>query len=128
VESGERLVYQIVAAARKVHQELGTGFIESIYARALLAELKSSGLQVQREKQIKIWYRSQLVGKHRLDMLVADTVIVELKANRGLASAHAAQMTSYLHATRYPVGVILNFGLPELGFETIASMDRAEEP
>jgi len=121
VDSGEQLVYRIVEAARTVHHELGPGFIESIYARALVAELKSRNLQVQQEKLIKIRYASIVVGKHRLDLVVDDTVIVELKANRGIISVHVAQMNSYLHAAGYPFGLILNFGTPELEFELIPS-------
>ena len=121
MDSGERLVYRIVEAARTVHHELGPGFIESIYARALVAELKTRGLQVKREMLITIRYASIVVGKHRLDLVVDGTVIVELKANRGIVKVHLAQMNSYLHATGYPFGVILKFGTPELEFELIPS-------
>ena len=136
MDSGERLVYRIVEAARTVHRELGPGFIESVYARALGRELQTRGLSIQRERLIKIRYasiftgcalsglhslRSFVVGKHRLDLVVDGTVIVELKANRGIVKVHMAQMNSYLHATGYPFGVILNFGTPELEFELIPS-------
>jgi GxxExxY protein len=121
VESDERLVYQIIDAARTVHSALGPGFLESIYGRALVAELKTKGFQVEREKQIKIWYATSVVGKHRLDLVVGDVVVVELKANRGIVHVHTAQMNSYLHATDYPFGVILNFGMPELEWEMISS-------
>jgi GxxExxY protein len=124
VESCERLVFRIVEAARAVHLALGPGFIESIYSRALIAELKNNGFQVEREKAIKIWYASSVVGKHLLDLVVDGTVIVELKANRGIVQVHMAQMNSYLHATNYPIGVILNFGMPELEFELIQSAQR----
>jgi len=124
VESCERLVFRIVEAARAVHIALGPGFIESIYSRALIAELKNNGFQVEREKAIKIWYASSVVGKHLLDLVVDGTVIVELKANRGIVQVHMAQMNSYLHATNYPIGVILNFGMPELEFELIQSAQR----
>ena len=124
MESCERLVFRIVEAARAVHLALGPGFIESIYSRALIAELKNNGFQVEREKVIKIWYASSVVGKHLLDLVVDGTVIVELKANRGIVQVHMAQMNSYLHATNYPIGVILNFGMPELEFELIQSAQR----
>ena len=121
MDSSERLVHRIVEAARRVHRELGPGFIESIYGCALVKELKNSGLHFEREKQITIWYGSSVVGKHRLDLVVEQAVVVELKANRGLIGVHLAQMNSYLHATNYPVGVILNFGMPELGVEIVPS-------
>ena len=107
------LVYRILEAARVVHATLGPGFVESIYGRALGAELKAGGFQVDREKAIKIWYGSFIVGKHRLDLVVGESVIVELKANRGIVPVHVAQVRSYLHASAYPLGLILNFGLTE---------------
>lgn len=98
--------------------------MESIYGRALIAELKSSGLSVEREKLIKIWYASSVVGKHQLDLVVDNAVIVELKASRGIIRVHIAQMNSYLHATSYPLGIILNFGMPELEYELITSSEN----
>ena len=70
MDSSERVVHRIVEAARRVHGELGPGFIESIYGRALITELKNTGLHVEREKLIKIWYASSVVRQHRLDLVV----------------------------------------------------------
>jgi GxxExxY protein len=125
VSANEQLAHAIVKAARAVHSELGPGFIEHIYARALVTELKTQGLQVEREKIIKIWYGSTLVGKHRLDLVIADSIIVELKASRGIIKVHMAQMNSYLHATDYPLGLILNFGMPELEYELMTSPKKS---
>ena len=119
--AAEQLAHAIVKAARAVHSELGPGFIESIYARALVVELKNRGLQVEREKVIKIWYGSNLVGKHHLDLVVGEAAIVELKATHGIIKVHMVQMKSYLHATDYAVGLILNFGMPELEYELVPS-------
>ena len=116
----------IVGAARQVHQTLGPGFLESIYSKALVAELRNRGIPIEREKQIKIWYGAQLVGKHRLDLVVDGTVIVELKANRGIVGAHVAQMRSYLQATSLPHGLILNFGMPELEWELMEIADKPD--
>jgi GxxExxY protein len=121
VEFDDRLVYRILASARLVHTELGPGFIESIYVRALVAELKDNGFGVDREKAIRIWYNGRVVGKHRLDILVDSSVIIELKANRSIIPVHVAQLTSYLHASTYPFGLILNFGTTELQWELIRS-------
>lgn len=118
-ESNDHLVHRILQAARKVHSALGPGFVETIYSRAMVAELKDGGFRIEREKLIKIWYGSQLVGKHYLDVVVDDEIILELKAGRGIIPVYAAQMKSYLHATRYPLGLILNFGMPELEWELI---------
>jgi GxxExxY protein len=110
---------EIVDAATRVHETLGPGFLESIYGRALLSELRARGLAVERERQIKIWYGSQVVGKHNLDLVVGGTAVVELKANHGLMPVHVAQLRSYLHATDYPLGLLLNFGSTQLQFEVL---------
>ena len=102
-----------------VHTTLGPGFIESIYTRALVAALVGAGFHVDRENTVKIWYGLRLVGKQRLDLLVDGTVIVELKANRGIVPVHIAQMNSYLHATAFPFGLLLNFGAAELQWELL---------
>jgi GxxExxY protein len=119
VSCTENPAFKIVEAARQVHRTLGPGFVESIYGRALVSELKNRGLPIEREKQIKIWYGDQLVGKHRLDLIVDGRVVVELKSNRGIAGAHVAQVRSYLQATGHPYGLLLNFGMPELEWELI---------
>ena len=121
MEEHDKTISGIVEAARQVHQTLGPGFLESIYARALVLELRTHDLFIEREKQIKIWYGSQLVGKHQLDLVVETCVVVELKANRGIVAAHQAQIRSYLQATGHPYGLILNFGMPELEWELIHS-------
>jgi GxxExxY protein len=88
-------------------------------AGALGAELKASGFQVDRERAIKIWYGPFIVGKHRLDLVVDESVVIELKANRWIIPVHIAQVRSYLHASAYSFGLILNFGLTELQWERI---------
>jgi GxxExxY protein len=126
VDSLDRLVYRILESARLVHSGLGPGFLESVYVRALVGELKNRGFQVDREKVIKIWYGDRVVGKHRLDLLVDGAIIVELKANRGIIPIHIAQLNSYLHASTYPLGLILNFGVTELQWELIRSAKAAD--
>jgi len=113
------LLQEIVDGATRVQQTLGPGFLESIYGRALLAELRSRGLITERERQIKVWYGAQIVGKHVLDLVVERTAIVELKANHGLIPVHVAQLRSYLHATDYPFGLLLNFGATALQWEVL---------
>jgi GxxExxY protein len=120
-------VYRILEAARVVHSTLGPGFIESIYGRALAAELKASGFQVDRERVIKIWYGLCLVGKHKLDLVVNNSVFIELKASKGIIPVHLAQMNSYIHASNYPLGLLLNFGTTELQWEAIRSARSVPE-
>jgi len=122
----EHLINDILDAALAVHPSLGCGFVESIYGRALASELrKHDDLRIEREKLIKIWYGSHVVGKHLLDLVVNETVIVELKAARGIIPVHSAQLRSYLHATGYSAGLILNFGQPELQWERLQNADRS---
>jgi GxxExxY protein len=124
VPDDEHLINDILDAALAVHSCLGCGFVETIYGRALATELRNQDLQIEREKLIKIWYGSHVVGKHLLDLVVNETVIVELKAASGIMPVHTAQLRSYLHATGYSAGLILNFGRPELQWERLQNTDR----
>jgi GxxExxY protein len=119
VDSEDLLAYSILESARLVHGTLGPGFVESIYGRGLMVELKGKGFQVERERVIKIWYAACCVGKHRLDLIVNQTAIIELKANRSIIPVHVAQVLSYLYATDYPFGLVLNFGTIELQWEIV---------
>jgi GxxExxY protein len=123
----DALVREIVNAAKLVHETLGPGFLESIYARALLSELRNRGLAIEREQEVKIWYGSQVVGKHNLDLIIERTAIVELKANHGLVPIHAAQLRSYLHATDCAVGILVNFGMSGLQWEVFHRQLVAEK-
>jgi GxxExxY protein len=105
-----KLTGQIIGAAMEVHRLLGPGFLESIYQRALVRELRFRRLCVQTEVQIAIPYKGASVGLHRLDLVVENSVVVELKAATALAEVHRAQVLSYLKATGLEVGLILNFG------------------
>jgi GxxExxY protein len=124
----ETLCKEIIDAATRVYEALGPGFLESIYSRAFFLELKSRGFNIERERQIKIWYGSQLVGKHVLDLVVAHTAIIELKANHSLIPVHGAQLRSYLQATEYPFGVLFNFGTSTLQYEVLFREKAAENP
>ena len=94
----------------EVHRQLGPGFLESIYKNALLHELSIQGLTVSSELIVPISYKEKVVGKHRIDVLVENQVVVELKAASVIIPIHAAQIISYLKATSIPVGLLINFG------------------
>ena len=94
---------KIIGAAIQVHRELGPGFIESIYEEALKVELSRRKINYQPQKEIKVEYRGVKVGTHRLDLLVENEMIVELKAIKELTDIHFAQILSYLNATRLKV-------------------------
>jgi GxxExxY protein len=116
----DQLLHRILDAGRLVHSTLGPGFVEGIYSRALAQELRQSEFQVDRERIVKIWYTSTIVGKHRFDLVVDDSVIIELKACRTIIPVHLAQVQSYLHASGFGLGIILNFGLIDLQWEVVA--------
>lgn len=105
---------QIIGAAIKVHKELGPGFLESIYEEALKVELSKNELDVASQMEVQIEYLGVPVGLHRLDLLVQNEVIVELKAVKELADIHFAQLRSYLKATGIKVELLLNFSKPTL--------------
>jgi len=100
----------IIGGFYEVYNELGHGFLESVYREALACELASKGLRAEREKAIKVQFRNQIVGVFRTDLVVEDAVIIELKCARTIDRMHEAQLLNYLKATDYEVGLLLNFG------------------
>ena len=99
----------IIAAAIAVHGELGPGFLESIYEQALAVEFALRGIAFVRQKPIPLFYRDHQIGEHRLDFLVENKIIVELKAIEALENVHFAIVRSYLKAAGLADGLILNF-------------------
>lgn len=110
----ENLTHAIIGAAIDVHRRLGPGFIESIYANALCVELRRRRLDFQREVAVPVLYRGTDVGLHRLDLLVGQLIVVELKALRRLEDVHFAVVRSYLRAARLEHGLLMNFAAPTL--------------
>jgi GxxExxY protein len=106
-----------------VYNELGYGFLEKVYQNAMYFELKSLGYKVEAQKQIKVYFKKQLVGEYYSDLLVEDKVIVELKATELLMNVHVAQIMNYLKATPIEIGLLINFG-EEPEFKIYYSNDR----
>jgi GxxExxY protein len=94
----------------EVYNELGYGFLEKVYQNAMYLELKSKGFKVEAQKQIKVYYKNELVGDFIADLLIDDVIILELKACDNLVKAHYAQTLNYLKATNIEIGLLLNFG------------------
>ncbi|MCI0612024.1 GxxExxY protein [bacterium] len=115
----DKLAETIIASIIKVHQILGPGFKESIYRNSLLIELRKNDLATQTEKEIVIFYEGQEVGRHRLDIVVQNKIIIELKTVEDLSKAHYAQVRSYLKATRLSVGILVNFAAEKADFRRI---------
>ncbi|MBK9730679.1 MAG: GxxExxY protein [Chitinophagaceae bacterium] len=101
---------KIIKAFYKVNNELGFGFLEKVYQNALLLELVELGLHCEKQKQVKVYYRGQVVGEYFADLIANDSVIIELKAAEILVEAHELQLINYLKATEMEVGLLLNFG------------------
>jgi GxxExxY protein len=101
---------KILGVFYQVYNELGHGFLESVYHRSLVLALESVGLNVCSRVAIPVWFRGTQVGQFEADILVESCVLLELKAVRTLDSSHRAQLLNYLRATEIEVGLLLNFG------------------
>jgi GxxExxY protein len=97
-----------------IYNELGVGFVESVYHNSMLRALLDEGLGVRGEHQIEVYFRKAVVGQFHADLVVEDCVVLELKAVRTLLPEHNAQLINYLRASWFEVGLVLNFGrVPE---------------
>jgi GxxExxY protein len=119
------LTDRIIAAALRVHRELGPGYLELIYENAFALELSRSGIAFERQKPLPIIYRGQPIGEHRLDLIVQWKVIVELKAISELERIHFAIVRSYLKAAALDDALLLNFASTRL---TIKRVGREYRP
>ena len=109
-----KLTERILGCAIAVHKELGPGFMEKIYEHALCIELDHEGIIYQRQVRVPIFYRSKPCGYHRLDLVIENNVIVELKAAKAFEDIHFAIVLSYLQASKLPVALLLNYAEPTL--------------
>ncbi len=100
----------IIKAFYNVYNKLGYGFLEKVYENGMMIELKRLGLKVEKQKPIKVFYDEFEIGEYFADLVVNDSVIVELKAAENLLPEHEAQLVNYLKATDIEVGMLLNFG------------------
>jgi GxxExxY protein len=105
------LTEKIIGVFYDVYNELGHGFLETIYERALAIALAQAGMNVERQVAVSVWFRSQQIGDFRSDMRVDGKVLLELKAARAIDQAHEKQLLNYLRATDIEVGLLLNFGV-----------------
>jgi GxxExxY protein len=111
----KELTSKIINAFYKVYNSLGYGFLEKVYENAMRVELIKIAMNVQQQKNIKVYYESEMVGDYFADLLIEGLVIVELKAAENICEEHEAQLLNYLKATDIEVGLLLNFGkIPEV--------------
>jgi GxxExxY protein len=105
---------QVIGAAQQVSSILGCGFLEKVYENALVVELRSRGVEVSQQSGIAVRYKREIVGEYFADLLVADQIIVELKAVKALDNIHEAQCMNYLRASGLPLCLLMNFSRPRL--------------
>ena len=106
----KEITEKIIGCAYTVYNEMGYGFLESVYEKCLLIELQKIRLKAEPQQTITVCYENQIVGDFVADIIVEDSVILELKSVRRLAKVHEAQLVNYLVATGKEVGLLLNFG------------------
>lgn len=113
----------------EVYNELGRGFLESVYEKSLAIVLEEKGLKVETQKEVPVFFRGTAVGKFKADVVVEGKVVIELKAVKKIDPAHSAQLLNYLKATQIEVGLVLNFGdkpdFKRLVFENIKNNPRS---
>jgi GxxExxY protein len=108
-ETLNRLTERIIGCAIEVHRNLGPGLLEAIYESALCIEMELAGLAYERQKPIQVMYKGHALGEHRLDIVVEDAVILELKSVERFDRVFEAQILSYLRMTELPIGLLINF-------------------
>jgi GxxExxY protein len=110
----DRLAHEVIGAAIEVHRALGPGYLASVYESALCIELDHRAIQYEQQFAYSLAYRGKPIGDGRIDLLIASTLVVELKAVDQLAPIHKAQVISYLKATGRQLGLLINFNVPVL--------------
>ena len=108
------LSYLVMQAVFEVHNTLGPGFLESVYEKALARELEMQEIPFRRQEEVKVAYKGELVGTHRLDLVVDDKIVLELKAVSELNDVFKQQVLSYLKASDLRLGILVNFGTPRV--------------
>jgi len=112
----ERLIHDTIGSCITVHRELGPGFAEKVYVRAICLELAANGLPFEQEKRFEVRYRGEVVGSVRLDIIVGGVLVLEIKAIEQVAPVHHKQILNYMRVARLRAGLLINFNvgiLPE---------------
>jgi GxxExxY protein len=110
----KEITERIISCAIKIHSVLGPGLLENLYEEAMEIEFKHRGIKYIRQKELEIRYQGQSIGKQRLDYLIEDKVILELKSVESINSIHFAQLLTYLKAENVKVGLLINFNVDRL--------------
>ena len=114
--------YKIIGACMEVHKKLGSGFLESVYAEALEIEFNNSGIPYEKEKKLPVFYGDKPLNKYfRADFVCYDSIIIELKAIKFMVDANSKQTLNNVKATRFKLGILINFGTPSLTYKRIVN-------
>ena len=122
----EEVTHKIIGCAMKVHSNLGNGFQEVIYQRALAIEMGKQDLGFQREMEMSIYYEGINIGTRRVDFFVEENIMVELKALIKLEEVHLAQAMNYCQAYNLPIGLLINFGSKSLEFKRVYNVNHPD--
>ncbi|MBW1864019.1 MAG: GxxExxY protein [Deltaproteobacteria bacterium] len=106
----EEITHKIINSAYKVYNQLGFGFLERVYKKAMIIDLTKSNFKVEAEKALKVYYDNHIVGDFYADLFVEDEIIVELKSVQNLAKEHEVQLVNYLNCLKKDIGLLINFG------------------
>jgi len=110
----EQLASRVIGVAIEVHRNLGPGYLEVIYERAMMLELDALGIEYEQQVQSGVLYKGQLIGTHRIDLLIGGELVVELKVVEAIGPHHIAQVLSYLQSCNLELGLLINFSRPTL--------------
>lgn len=114
--------YLIIGACMEVHKKLGSGFLESVYAEALELEFKKGAIPYEREKKLPVYYEEKPLNKYfRADFVCYNSIILELKATKYLVDADRQQTLNNVKATKFKLGLLINFGTPSLTYKRIVN-------
>ena len=117
----KELSFKIIEACFEVHNILGPGYSEKIYEEALSKELRDRGIGYERQKLVEVYYKGEKIGEYRLDLVVENKIILELKAVSELSNIFEAQLLSYLKAAGMKLGILVNFGSKKVVYRRIVN-------
>ena len=123
----ESLTYKIIGCAHNVFNQLGFGFLESVYQKSMLIELQKNDLKGEAEKPLKVYYDNQVVGDYFIDLYVEDAVVVELKSVENLSKQHEVQLVNYLNGLTKDIGLLINYGINGVEVKRKYRRHRVEE-
>jgi GxxExxY protein len=106
----DELTKEIIACAYKVHNTLGSGFLEKVYENAMKIELEKANLHAEQQRNISVYYHNKIVGDYIADIIVENEIILEIKAVENLAKIHEVQLVNYLKSSEKEIGLLINFG------------------